>query len=197
LHDKKWYKKNIRPNFPNAKGIAQLDDAQEKLESVFKLRNTIHSVALQATGATTKPASYVELGRGRMNLVVPNDTYQNLSQDERTAWGLSVFNGKAVADLATVTATALNRVARFLDRLCWVASFEQIPNKADFLNMFVFEAFSPIGPENTAMIARLLGLQSAAHDDATNAPYPLPSEVVAELKRRQHAQEDAERLQNG
>jgi hypothetical protein len=63
--------------------------------------------------------------------------------------------------------------------------------------MFVLQAFSQLGPVNIAMVDRMLGLQSAAHDDATNAPYPLPSEVAAELERRRHAEEDAEGIQNG
>jgi hypothetical protein len=113
-----------------------------------------------------------------------------------TAWGLSVFNGKALADLATVTATALNRVARFLDRLCWVALFEQVPNRGDFSEHIRVAGVLSDRPGNTAMIARLLGLQSAAHDDAPNAPHPLPSEVAAGLKRRQHAQKNAEQVSN-
>jgi len=44
--------------------------------------------------------------------------------------------------LSRSPSTALNRVFRFLDRLCWVASYEQVPNRADFLNMYVLQALS-------------------------------------------------------
>jgi hypothetical protein len=119
LHRTSWYTANVRSIFANAEGIQQLDHAQRLLESVFRLRNTIHSAALQAAGASTEPASYVELGRGRMNLIVPDDTYQDLGQAERSAWGLSIVeqpstgSSVAAADLAMVAETALNRVFRF------------------------------------------------------------------------------------
>jgi hypothetical protein len=153
------------------------------------------SAALQASGASTEPASYVELGRGRMNLIVPDETYQTLGQDERTAWGLSIVqhpaSGRdvAAADLAMVAETALNRVFRFLDRLCWVASFERVPNCADFMDMNIVAGLSMIGPENMVMIPRLLGLQSAAHDDETDAPYPLHPLVAAFYDRRRELRE--------
>ncbi len=185
LHNAKWYRNNIQTIFANANGIDQLDDAQVLLETVFWLRNTIHSTALQAAGPSTEPASFVELIRGRINLVVPDDTYQSFSQSERTAWGLSTVRqpstGKiiATADLATIAETALNRVFRFLDRLCWVASFEQVPNCADFMDMNMVAALSITTPEQMMVIPWLLGLQSAAHDDETNAPYDLHPVVVA------------------
>lgn len=179
LHLESWYKENIQSVFTSANGIDQLNDAQAQLPSVFKLRNTIHSTALQATGASSEPASFVELDRGRISLVVPNEIYQDLSQDEQSAWGLEmVLNPTtgtrvAAADLAAVTETALNRVFRFLDRLCWVASFEQVSDRADFMDMNIVAAMSIIRPVEMLLIPKLLGLQSAAHDDETNAPYPL------------------------
>jgi hypothetical protein len=200
LHNKRWYTQNIGSIYANANGIQQLDDAQELLETVFWLRNTIHSTALQATGASSEPASYVEVGRGRMNLIVPHDTYQDLSQDERTAWGLSVVqhpetgNNVAAADLAMVAETALNRVFRFLDRLCWVASFEQVPNCADLMGLDVKGAMGIISPAEMMLIPRLLGLQSAAHDDQTDAPYSLHPTVAAYYAHRQQLVEQAEQM---
>lgn len=176
LHSTSWYNDNVRPVYANAPGITQLDAAQGSIALVFKLRNTIHSSALQATTATSEPARYVQLERGRTSLIVPSDIYDDLSADERTDWGLTVVgqspggDNVIAADLATVTATALNRVFRFLDRLCWVISFEVITDKADVLKENIISGLSIVGPENTAM----LGLQSAAADDTTNAPYPLP-----------------------
>jgi hypothetical protein len=50
------------------------------------------------------------------------------------------------------------------------------------MNLYVLRALSPLGLMNTTMIARMLDLQSAAHDDVTDAPYPLPSQVADEEK---------------
>jgi hypothetical protein len=193
LHNTSWYKDNVRTIYANAAGITQVDAAQKSIETVFKLRNTIHNRALQASGATEPPASYVQLERGRMNLVVPSDIYQELGADERMAWGLRVIgqspggDGVVAADLATVTATALNRVFRFLDRLCWVISFEQVTDKAAVLKENIIHAASPVGPDNTAMVGRMLGLVSAAADDATDAPYRLPTQDAGQHTQPQPA----------
>lgn len=188
MHEKRWFKKNLRPIFENSAGWVQLAAAQQSLETVFRLRNTIHSISLQAAGAGEEPAAYVEKNRGRMNLMVPSEIYDSLHHDEQAAWGLSKTLGYHItADLATVAQTAMTRVLRFLDRLCWVASYEKVPDCEDFMNLDVQGAISSLGPGSILYFPRLLGLQSAAHDDEVNAPYPVHPAVgeMYEYRREQ------------
>jgi hypothetical protein len=52
------------------------------------------------------------------------------------------------------------------------------------MGMNVVAGLSIIGPDNTVMLSTLLGLQSAAHDDETGAPYPLHPQLAAFYNHR-------------
>jgi hypothetical protein len=70
-----WYAKNFRPVYSNAVGVGNVDRTQAALATVYKLRNTIHSHALSAAGASSAPTLYVGKEYGRVRLLIPRDVY--------------------------------------------------------------------------------------------------------------------------
>jgi hypothetical protein len=142
LHGSDWYTNKFRPTYANAAGITNVDQTQAAIDTVFKLRNTIHYRALAAAGASTEPAPYVGKEHGRVQLLLPNDVYSQLDTAERARWGFEeVAPGTATpaaADLATVATSALDTMFSFLDQLCGMISFEGIQDKDEVLKLNVF-----------------------------------------------------------
>lgn len=137
----------------------------------------IHSTALQATGASSEPASFVELDRGRISLVVPNEIYQDLSQDEQSA---GPRNGAKSNYRNPCRSSRLSGCDRNSTQSCipipWTAyaeAFRRTSIRPPISMDMNIAAMSIIRPVEMLLIPKLLGLQSAAHDDETNAPYPL------------------------
>jgi len=168
-----WYRAHFRPNYAQALGISNVDATQAALSTVFKLRNTIHYHSLRAVGALSEPAPYVGKEHGRVQLLIPQDVYNEIEANERAGWGFEELAPgtalPATTDLATVATAALNAVLSFLDQLCGVISFESIQDKADVLKLDVFTVLKD-GRETAAMIRRLTGF-SATESEALGMPY--------------------------
>jgi hypothetical protein len=168
-----WYQKRFRPTYSHAVAIGNVDRTQAALATVFRLRNTIHSHALSAAGASTAPAPYVGKERGRVRLLIPRDVYEEIHPLDHARWGFeqaapgSVL--PATADLATVAATAVDTVFSFIDQLCWMTAFESIQDKNDVLKLDVFTVIRD-DRRLPAMIRRLIGFRTT-ESEATGNPY--------------------------
>ena len=82
-----WYRAHFRRNYSQAAGISNVDATQAALSTVFKLRNTIHHHSLRAVGALSEPAPYVGKEHGRVQLLIPQDVYNEIEASERARWG--------------------------------------------------------------------------------------------------------------
>lgn len=156
-----WYQKRFQPTYGQAKGLVNVDRAQAGLSTVFKLRNTVHSHALSAAGASsTTPTGYVGKERGRVRLIVPPDVYRDIDQKDHARWGFEQTGPgdvlPATADLATVAATAIDTVFSFIDQLCWMLSFEGIEDRHEVLKLDVF-TIAKDGRPVADIIRRLFG----------------------------------------
>lgn len=169
-----WYKVRFRPNYAHAAGISNVDATQSALGTVFKLRNTIHSHSLRAVGALREPAPYVGKNRGRVQLLIPRDVYDEIEVTQRTRWGFEeIAPGTALpaaADLATVATSAVDAVLSFLDQLGWMISFEGIQGKEEVLKLDVFTVLKD-GKDMAAMIRRMLGF-TTTESETLGVPYP-------------------------
>jgi hypothetical protein len=168
-----WYKKHFRPNYGHAAGISNVDATQSALSTVFKLRNTIHSHSLRAVGALREPAPYVGKSRGRVQLLIPHDVFNEIDVSQRARWGFeAIAPGTALpagADLATVTTSAVDAVFSFLDQLGWMISFEGVQDKDEVLKLDVFTVLKD-GAEMAAMIRRMLGFTNTV-SEALGVPH--------------------------
>ncbi len=168
-----WYKDHFRPNYAQAAGITNVDATQAALSTIFKLRNTIHSHALQAVGALKEPAQYVGKDHGRVQLLIPRDVYDEIDVSQRVRWGFEeIAPGTglpAAADLATVATSAVNAVFSFIDQLSWMISFEGIQGKADVLKLDVFTVLKD-RRKMMAMIQWMVGF-TATESQALGFPY--------------------------
>ena len=168
-----WYRVHFRPNYAQAAGIANVDDTQAVLSTIFKLRNTIHFHSLRAVGALKEPAPYVGKDRGRVQLLIPRDVFNEIDVSQRARWGFEeIASGTALpatADLATVATSAVNAVFSFLDQLGWMTSFEGIQGKDDVLKLDVFTVLKD-GRRMAAMIRRMIGF-TTTESEALGVPY--------------------------
>ncbi len=168
-----WYQKHFRPNYAHAAGISNVDATQAALSTVFKLRNTIHSHSLRAVGALKEPAPYVGKNRGRVQLLIPHDVFNEIDVTQRARWGFEeIAPGTALpaaADLATVATSAVDAVLSFLDQLGWMISFEGIQDKDEVLKLDVFTVVKD-GEEMAAMIRRMLGFMTT-ESETLGVPY--------------------------
>lgn len=74
IHAEDWYTKRFRPVYEDVDGIDNLDRLQATWGGIFRLRNTIHSIALQAVGSVAADArTFVRVNVGKLDIVVPQD----------------------------------------------------------------------------------------------------------------------------
>ena len=158
-----WYTTKFKPEYANAAGISNVDQAQAALATVFKLRNTIHYRALTAPGALAEPAPYVGKDHGRVQLLVPSEVYNQIAIDERERWGFEEVapetGAPAAADLATVATTALEVVFSFLQQLCGLVAFECLHDKDEVLKLTDYTILKD-GRQTAARIRRLIGFRA-------------------------------------
>ncbi len=174
LHTADWYSSKFKPAYATAAGISNVDQTQAALATVFKLRNTIHYRALTAAGAITAPAPYVGREHGRVQLLIPNDVYNQIDAAERVRWGFEeIAPGTALpaaADLATVAAAAIDAVFSFLDQICGVVAFEAVHDKDPVLKLTEYTVVKD-GRQIAARIRRMVGLRNIEAGGMAS-PYP-------------------------
>jgi hypothetical protein len=167
-----WYEKRFRPVYSAAVGIENVDCVQAALATVYKLRNTVHSHALSAAGASTAPTRYVGKERGRVRLLIPHDVYEEIAPADRGKWGFEhAAPGRllpATADLATVAATAVDAVFSFIDQLHWMISFESVQDRHDVLKLNSFSVIRD-DQELPTLIRKMIGFATASGSMGT--PY--------------------------
>jgi hypothetical protein len=173
LHGDEWYANKLRPHYAGTPGIANVDQAQSLLSTVFTLRNTIHYRALAAAGAVNDPAPYVGRDLGRIQLLIPADVYNQIDAQKRGRWGIEEVapNAPVAADLATVASTALDVVFSFLDHLCGMLAFEAIDDKDEVLKLTEYTVVKD-GRKTAARIRQLIGSRDIG-SDGLQPVYPL------------------------
>lgn len=159
LHNTDWYTKKFRPTYEHAPGIQALDDSQKSLSVVFELRNTIHSLALEAMGSIGPTVNFFQPDRGRLNVLIPERSAVAMRKTAGglQAWGAQEMGPAVVADAATMMETCFDIVFGFLDRLCGIVSFEQIWDKDKVLQENLISAQGALGPEQLKVFRTLLG----------------------------------------
>ncbi|SNT47290.1 hypothetical protein SAMN05421642_12426 [Rhodococcoides kyotonense] len=159
LHNTDWYTKKFRPTYERASGIDVLDDMQAMLSVVFELRNTIHSLALEAMGSIGPTVNFFQQDRGRLNVLIPERSAATMRKTTGglESWGARQVGSDVVADAATMIETCLEVVFSFLDQLCAIISFEQIWDKDQVLQQNVISAEAMLKPDALEVVRVLLG----------------------------------------
>jgi hypothetical protein len=159
LHNTDWYKKKFRPTYAHVSSIDELDALQARLTVVFELRNTIHSLALEAMGSIGPTVNFFKEDRGRLNVRIPerSATAMRNGMGGLARWGAREIGQHVIADAATMVNACIRSVFEFLDHLCAIVSFEQIWDRDKVLQENIISAGSALGPEHQKILRKLLG----------------------------------------
>lgn len=164
FHAEDWYRKKFRAAYAGVEGIEDLDRVQGYLAGMFRLRNTIHSVALQAVGSVTAdPRTFVRVNVGRLDIVVPQDAVDVLDTSEGGGlehWGARRFGSVVLADLGALMDAAVRTTLEFIDRVCVIIAREPITDKEDVLCEEIIRVKPDDAPYKPRDVRLLIGLPS-------------------------------------
>ncbi|WP_330249667.1 hypothetical protein OG874_25520 [Nocardia sp. NBC_00565] len=164
FHAEDWYRNKFRVAYAGVEGIEDLDRVQGYLAGMFRLRNTIHSVALQAIGSVTAdPRTFVRINVGRLDIVVPQDAVDALETTEGGGlehWGARQFGSVVLADLGTLMDAAVRTTLEFIDRVCMIVARESIVDREDVLYENIIGVMPDGAPYEPRDVRLLIGLPS-------------------------------------
>ncbi|MFC9439524.1 hypothetical protein [Nocardia sp. NPDC057030] len=164
FHAEDWYRNKFRAAYVSVEGIDDLDRVQGYLAGMFRLRNTIHSVALQAVGSVTAdPRAFVRVNVGRLDIVVPQDAVDVLGTTEGGGleyWGARPFGSVVLADLGALMDAAVRTTFEFVDRLCLIVAREPITDKEAVLSENIIGVKPDSAPYKPRDVRLLIGLAS-------------------------------------